>query len=114
MVSEKTLKENIRQYWKYAEMAFENRDYNTALTMYYKCMASCADLKIYKETNKVPSNHSKRFRVLQNKFPKFYRPLDRNFSHYKDTYDLRVEKETVERIRQDARKLTKKTEVKAG
>lgn len=112
MVSENTLKDNIKQYWKYAELAFENKDFNSALIMYYKCMVSCADLKIYKEKEVVQSNHSKRFRVLEKEFPDFYRPLDQNFGNYRDSYELRIKKETVERMRQDVKKLTRKLEVK--
>lgn len=112
MVSEKALKDNIKQHWKYAELAFKNKDFNSALIMYYKCMVSCADLKIYREKGVVPSNHSKRFRVLEKEFPGFYRPLDQNFSNYRDSYELRIKKETVGRMRKDAKKLTRKVEIK--
>lgn len=111
MVSKSTLKDNIRQHWKYAELAFKNEDFNSALTMYYKCMVACADLKIYREEGTVPSNHSKRFRVLERKFPGFYRPLDQNFSDYRDSYELRIKKETVRRMREDAEELTQRVGV---
>lgn len=105
MASEKSLKENIRQYWKYAEMAFENSDFNTSIIMHYKCMVACADLRIYREMGTIPSNHSKRFRVLEDRFPEFYKALDRDFGYYRDSYELEIRKKTADTVRRDAKKI---------
>lgn len=105
MASEDALEDNIRQYWKYAELAFENSDYNTSIIMHYKCMVACADLKIFKEMNTIPSNHSKRFRVLEERFPDFYKALDSNFGHYRDSYELEINEKTARKVRRDAKKI---------
>ncbi len=77
MTSKEALARNIKQYWKYAELAYKNSDFNTSLIMHYKCMIACADLKLFKKFNSIPSNHSKRFRSLEDNFPNFYRNLDK-------------------------------------
>lgn len=114
MTSEDALKRNIRQYWKYAEMAYENSDYNTSIIMHYKCMVACADLNLFRKFNSIPSNHSKRFRSLENNFPDFYEKLDRNFSYYRDSYELEISENIAERVRKDVLKLIEKLEIKTG
>jgi len=114
MVSEEALEDNIRQYWKYAEMAFDNSDFNTSIIMHYKCMIACADLKIYREMDTIPSNHSKRFRVLEDEFPDFYRALDSNFGYYTDSYELEIKKKTAGKVRRDARKIIGKLGIEPG
>ncbi len=112
MVSEEALEDNIRQYWKYAEMAFENSDYNTSIIMHYKCMVACADLEIYREMSTIPSNHTKRFRVLEKRFPDFYKALDSNFGYYRDSYELEIKEKTAKKVRRDAQKIIGKAGIK--
>lgn len=114
MTSESALECNIEQYWKYAELAFENSDFNTSIIMHYKCMVACADLKLFKKFSSIPSNHTKRFRSLEDNFPEFYRKLDKNFSYYRDSYQLEIDQSTAKKVRQDADQLIKKLGIEVG
>ena len=108
MTSKEALERNIKQYWKYAELAYKNSDFNTSLIMHYKCMVACADFKLFEEFNSIPSNHSKRFRSLEDNFPNFYRNLDKNFGYYRDSYELEIGESKAEKVRNDARELVEK------
>lgn len=114
MTSQAALKRNIQQYWKYAELAFKNSDFNTSLIMHYKCMVACADLKLFNKFNAIPSNHRKRFRSLEDNFPEFYRKLDKNFTYYRDSYELEINQTTANKVKQDAQQLIRKLGIETG
>lgn len=111
MASEEALIKNIKQYWKYAELAYSNSDFNTSLIMHYKCIISCADLKILRKMDTVPSNHTKRFRILERNFPDVYRILDKHFSDYRDSYVLNIRNRKAKRVRENAEKLVEEVGV---
>ena len=61
-----------------------------------------------KKQEKVPSSHSKRFRIAEEKFPEIYNILDKDFPFYQDSYIQIMTKELAEIIKKDAETVAKK------
>ena len=105
--NEKILIENIKEYYKNAVEIEEKRNYNSAVTLYFKTLAILSDLLILRGEKRIPRNHSERFRILESKYPEVYKIIDRNFSFYQNSYRIKLNKEVCELFRKDAEQLIK-------
>lgn len=112
MRNEEVLLQNIREYHKNAVASKNNREYNTAVTLFFKAMASMCDLIILRREGFLPSNHNQRFRVLEEKHAEIYRILDKDFSLYQDSYRARMDRESAEIIERDVKKLSEITGIR--
>ena len=101
------LKENSLEYYKNALDAEKRKEYNSAVTLFFKAISSLADLFILINEKVMPSNHNERFRILQSKYPKIYKLIDKDFPFYQDSYKSKLNKETTEMLKEDARELFK-------
>ncbi len=101
------LKENIGEFYSSALKAEQEKKYNVAVTLFFKVLAVLADLYIFEKEGKVPTSHSDRFRILELKYPRIYKLLDKNFSFYQDSYRIKLNKEICEVLRNDAEQLIK-------
>ena len=102
---EKILRENIEEYYNPGLMAFGEKKFNSATTLFFKALAALADLFILKKEGNVPSSHQKRFRVLENKYQDIYQILDKDFPFYQDSYTKKMDKEAAEVLQEDANKI---------
>lgn len=102
---EQILQENFKEYLDYAERAFQEKKYNPALTLFFKAICAGVDLFIFLQTGEVPSSHTHRFRITQEKYPLIYELLERDFPFYQESYTHRMNKEAAEVIRDDASKI---------
>ena len=107
---ERILKENLNEYFESAEQAFENKKYNSAVTLFFKAIISATDLLILKKESFAPSSHNDRFRLVQEKYPEIYDILDKDFPFYQDSYTKKMNKEAVEVLREDAQRVKKISE----
>ena len=65
---EKILLENFDEYYSLGLEAFKKGKYNTATTLFFKAIAALCDLFILRKEGFVPSSHSNRFRILEEKY----------------------------------------------
>ncbi|MCK5107870.1 MAG: hypothetical protein KAQ83_04025 [Nanoarchaeota archaeon] len=101
------LKENIEEYFNLGLDALKRNKFNCATTLFFKALAALADLFILKKEGEVPSSHTKRFRILEEKYEDIYFILDRDFPFYQESYTKRMDKESAELLKEDAEKLKK-------
>ena len=99
------LEQNALEYYKNGLEAEKKREYNSAVTLFFKTIASLSDLFILVKEGKMPTNHTERFRILELKYPEIYRINDKDFPFYQDSYRLRLNKEVSEVLKRDAERL---------
>lgn len=104
---EKILLENINEYFSEGLEAFKKKNYNTSTTLFFKAIATLCDLYILRKEGNVPSSHSNRFRILEEKYPKIYKIADRDFPFYQDSYTKRMDEETAQLLKEDVETLKK-------
>jgi len=99
------LEQNAREYYKNALDAEKKQEYNSAVTLFFKAIASLSDLFVLVKEGKMPSNHNERFRILESKYKEVYNILDKDFPFYQDSYRTRLNKEISEVLKEDAKRL---------
>ena len=77
------LKENVLNFFKSAEIIYTTRDYNSAITLYFKSIFASFDFVILNKLGKTPKDHTERFNILKSNFPEYYTILDKLFSTYR-------------------------------
>jgi len=108
---EEILLENFDEYYTLGLEAFKKEKYNTATTLFFKAIAALCDLFILRREGFVPSSHSNRFRILEEKYPNIYNIADKDFPFYQDSYTKKMDKESAELLKEDAEKLKKILEI---
>lgn len=102
---EEILVENFEEYYSFAVQAYDNVKYNAATTLFFKAIVALCDLYIFRKEGFVPSSHSNRFRILEDKFPDVYAIADKDFPFYQDSYTHKMDKETAELLKDDTEKI---------
>lgn len=69
---EKILRENLQEYLEQAEQAFLSQKNNTAATLFFKAICAAADLYLFRKAGLVPSSHTHRFNLAEERFPHLY------------------------------------------
>lgn len=105
---EQVLIENFNEYFGLGLEAFNKGKFNSATTLFFKAIAALCDLHILRKEGRIPSSHSNRFRVLEEKYPEIYRIADRDFPFYQDSYTQKMDKEAAGLLKEDAENLKKK------
>ena len=106
---EEILFENIKEYWKNALLADRNKEYNTAVVLFFKAISALADLYLLKKEGNIPNSHTDRFRILEKKYREIYKILDKDFPFYQDSYRAKLDLETSEILKKDAKRLSEIT-----
>ncbi|MBI5393524.1 hypothetical protein HZA96_06670 [Candidatus Woesearchaeota archaeon] len=104
---EQILLQNQEEYLELAELALKTKKYNSAVTLFFKAISAGTDLFLFRKEKIVPSSHTHRFRILQQKYPELYQILDKDFPFYQDSYTLKMTKEAAEVLQEDAQKIRK-------
>ncbi len=104
---EKILIDNFKEYFELGESAFKKGKYNSATTLFFKAIAALSDIYILRKEGRVPSSHSNRFRILEEKYPDIYKVVDRDFPFYQDSYTKRMDEESAKLRKEDAENLKK-------
>jgi hypothetical protein len=110
--NEKILLDNIKEFTTKAEEAERDKAYNTAVTLYFKAIAVIVDLFIFKKEGIIPSNHTHRFRILEEKYPQLYALVDKDFPLYQQSYKLKLNQEYAEVLKNDFKKIVEFTKIK--
>jgi len=83
---------------------------NSAVTLFFKAISAGVDLFILRKEGIVPSSHTNRFRIAQEKYPEIYDILDKDFPFYQDSYTQKMNKEAAEVLKEDAERIKKMAE----
>ena len=102
---EEDLKANIKEFLESAERDFTESRYNSAISSYFKAIATLCDLNIYKLRRILPKNHSERFIFLKTSFNEVYIIISPLFTEYTKTYNLRLGKKDALLFRNNAKKI---------
>jgi uncharacterized protein (UPF0332 family) len=108
---ETILRENFEEYYELAKSVFEKAKYNSATTLFFKAMVALCDLYILRKEGIIPSSHSHRFRILEEKYPDLYAMADRDFPFYQDSYTKKMNKESASLLKEDAEEIKKILEI---
>ena len=71
-MKENDLRENVEEFLKEGKRALKDQSYNSAVTLFFKAIAVMADLHLLKKEGFIPSNHTHRFRILEEKYKDIY------------------------------------------
>jgi len=104
---EHILIENFNEYFNLGSEALTKRKFNSATTLFFKAIAALCDLYILRKEGHIPSSHTNRFRILEEKYPELYRVVDRDFPFYQDSYTQKMSEESAKLLKEDAEKLKK-------
>tara|TARA_Y100000310_G_C20497034_1_gene722069 strand:- start:182 stop:517 length:336 start_codon:yes stop_codon:yes gene_type:complete len=105
VTKEDILKENFKEYYELALEALKRKKYNSATTLFFKAICSATDIFLLQNEGEIPSSHTKRFRIVEQKYPLIYEILDQDFPFYQDSYTKRISHEIVEVLKDDAKKI---------
>ena len=106
------LEKTAKEYFYSAEDEFNKQRYNSAVVLYFKSLVALVDLFILQKTGDTPSSHTERFRITQKDFQEVYDLLDKDFPFYQNSYFQIMSKELAEVIKNDAKIMAEKTEIK--
>lgn len=79
--------------------------YKNSAILFSKALFAVCDILIQNKLNKLPKNHSERFRILENYFKEVYEIVDEVFDKYTDSYSKPILKETCEAIKNGIKKI---------
>src|SRR3989338_11522743 len=81
--------------------------YKNSVILLSKALFAVCDILIQNKLNKLPKNHSERFRILEGYFKETYKIVDEVFDKYTDSYSKPALKETCESIKNGIKKINK-------
>ena len=87
--------------------------YKNSTILFSKALFAICDILIQNKINKLPKNHSERFRILELYFKEIYRIVDEIFDKYTDSYSKPVLKETCYAIKNGIKKINEIAELPA-
>ena len=90
-----------------AEDELSKGRYKNATILFSKALFAICDILIHVKLNKLPKNHSERFRILEDYFKEVYEVVDGVFDKYADSYLKPILKETCEAIKNGIKKINK-------
>ena len=96
-MDEEVIKKNFSEYLEIAEYSFNNRKFNSAVTLYYKALVELCDLELLNKVKKIGANHTERFRLLEKNSPELYYIASKMFKFYRDSYNKQIS-ETIAKL----------------
>jgi hypothetical protein len=100
MAQKDILLKNFHEYFELAELAFEKKKYNGAVTLYYKALVELCDISLLEKSGKVGVNHSERFQLLRSHEPGLYKKASALFSYYRDSYTSSIPEKIAAEVRE--------------
>ncbi|HIH31475.1 TPA: hypothetical protein HA235_02100 [Candidatus Woesearchaeota archaeon] len=108
---EEILRNNFKEYFESAEEALKKSKYNVATTLFFKAIAAGCDLAIFIDEQLIPSSHTDRFRILEQRYPVLYRIANKTFPFYQQSYTAKMDKETAPVLKQYAEQIKKNLKI---
>lgn len=101
----KDLLANFKEFLQSAERDLQEKHYNPAISSYFKAIVILCDYSIYKERSLLPKNHRERFLFLELHFKEAYNLISPLFKEYTDSYNTRIQKDQVIKLKENVEKL---------
>ena len=86
MNQEKELEDTFLEEYTSALMLKNTGKLKSAIILLYKALFAICDYIIFKKYNKLPKNHTDRFRILEMKEKDVFNGLNSVWSRYRETY----------------------------
>lgn len=110
----KDLMDNFRDFLNSAERDLQEKRYNPAISSYFKAVAILCDYVIYKERGLLPKNHRERFLFLELRYKEAFDLISPLFKEYTDSYNIRIQKEKVLRLKESVERLKRIFKIEEG
>ena len=94
----------LEEYQGAKDELSKERHKNAAI-LFSKALFAVCDILIQNKLNKLPKNHSERFRILEGYFKEIYEIVDDIFDKYTDSYSKPILKETCEAVKNGIKKI---------
>lgn len=107
------LQQNLDEFLESAKNEFRDGSYNSAVTLYFKALATYCSILIYKKYQIIPKDHQDRFDYLKMTDESLAKTSNRIFGVYRRSYNLRLSKNEAESVKKEVEKIvqgTKKSE----
>jgi len=101
----KELLDNATEFLMSGEENLNKNRYNAAASDYFKAIVILCDYLIYREIKLLPKNHTERFSLLKNHFRDIYIKVSGLFKLYTDSYNIKLKKEDVIKIKDYANEI---------
>jgi|SRR3989338_5441491 len=108
---EDVINENIRSFLKSAELVYKSGDFTSATILYFKTLFVIFDLLILKGLGRTPKDHGERFRILESNYPDLYTLLDKTYPIYRNTYTVKINKETADGVKKNVETVIKEQRI---
>lgn len=109
---DKDLMANFHDFLESAETDVQEKRYNPAISSYFKAIAILCDSVIYNERGLLPKNHSERFLFMELHFKEAHDLISPLFKEYTDSYNTRIQKEQVLRLKESVETLKRIFKIK--
>ncbi len=87
------LLDNANEFLESAEDNILKNRFNAAVSDFFKAITNLCDYWIYRDTKIAVKNHNERFDLLKKYYPEIYERVFVLFKKYRDSYNLRLQKE---------------------
>mgnify|MGYP005641582211 CR=1 FL=1 len=92
------LKSTFQEEYSAAQILKQHQKTKSVTILLSKSLFALVDYIIYQEFQKLPKNHSERFRILEQKFPEIYLLVDRVWSSYIDAYNKPAQEKSIKML----------------
>jgi uncharacterized protein (UPF0332 family) len=110
-MTKEQLAKNAKTIMASAEMVYTNKDYTSATILYFKAIFTILDFALLGKYGRAPKDHGERFNMLREGLPEMYVMLDRQFGIYRDTYTISIDRETCDKVRENADKIAERFKI---
>lgn len=90
---------------------FSKNNYKNTVILLSKALFALCDIIVLLKLNKLPKNHSERFRILEEHFDDIYVIVDEIWSSYTDSYSKPVLKDTCDGLKNAIKKINNITDL---
>lgn len=90
---------------------FSKNNYKNSIILLSKALFALCDIVVFLKLDKLPKNHSERFRILEEHFNNIYLIVDEVWSSYADSYSKPALKETCEELKNAIKKINNLAEL---
>ncbi|MAG78359.1 hypothetical protein CL616_03270 [archaeon] len=101
------LLKNVVEFLESGEDNLKKRRFNASVSDFFKAIVILCDYLIYKEIKTMPKNHKDRFSLLKTYFRDIYNQVSKLFDIYIKSYNLRLNEDDANKIKEYANELKK-------
>jgi len=104
----KTIKQNFKEYYSIARLAFDQKMFNASTTLYYKALIEICDFNLLKDFKIIGANHKDRFLLLKENNEELYKIASKLFGFYRNTYSKTISETIAKLIKENVENAKRK------